>query len=91
MYQRLMAVLVAAPLTVLAAPPQTLTLDVRNMDCALCPITVKKALEKVAGVSAVQVDLDTKTAIVTYDPEQAQSEALTQATTKAGYPSTVHH
>ena len=59
------------------------------MKCELCPITVKKALEKVAGVSAVRVDFDQKTATVTYDPDQAQPEALTKATANAGYPSTV--
>jgi len=73
-----------------AAPPQTITLDVQNMSCAPCPITVKKSLEKVAGVSAVKIEFTEKTAIVTYDPDKAQPEALTKATTNAGYPSTVH-
>lgn len=59
------------------------------MTCAVCPITVKKSLEKVAGVSAVQVDFGKKTATVTYDPDKAQPEALTKATTSAGFPSTV--
>ena len=85
----LIAALVALPLVALAAAPKTVTLDVRNMTCPLCPITVKKSLEKVSGVSAVKVDFDHKTAIVTYDPDKAQPEALTTATTNAGYPSTV--
>lgn len=59
---------------------------VQNMTCPLCPITVKKSLEKVAGVSAVQVDFNKETATVTYDPDKAQPEALTNATTNAGYP-----
>jgi len=59
------------------------------MTCALCPITVKKSLEKVLGVSAVQVNFDNKTATVTYDADKTQTEALTRATTNAGYPSTV--
>lgn len=90
MRKLLMAALTALPLAVLAAAPQTVTLDVKNMTCELCPITVKKSLEKVSGVSAVKVDFDKKTATVTYDPDQAQPEALTRATTNAGYPSTVH-
>lgn len=85
----LIAVLAALPLVALAATPKTVTLDVQNMTCGLCPITVKKSLEKVSGVSAVKVDFDKKTATVTYDPDQAQPEALTKATTNAGYPSTV--
>ncbi|MEZ0604306.1 heavy-metal-associated domain-containing protein [Paraburkholderia sp. IW21] len=41
------------------------------------------------GVSAVKVDFDRKTATVTYDPGQALSDALTRATTNAGYPATL--
>jgi mercuric ion binding protein len=90
MRKLLMVMLTAIPFAVLAATPQTVTLDVQNMTCELCPITVKKSLEKVSGVSAVKVDFDKKTAIVTYDADQSQPEALTRATTNAGYPSTVH-
>ena len=50
MRKLLMALWVAGPLTVLAASPQTVTLVVQNMTCELCPITVKKSLEKVPGV-----------------------------------------
>jgi len=89
MRKLLIALLAAIPLTVLAATPKTVTLAVQNMTCELCPITVKKSLEKVPGVSAVKVVFDRKTAIVTYDADKAQPEALTKATTNAGYPSTV--
>ena len=60
------------------------------MTCAVCPITVKRSLEQLPGVSTVKVDLAEKMAIVTYDPDKADPEALTKATTNAGYPSTVH-
>jgi len=33
------------------AAPQTATLKVPGMTCATCPITVKKALQRVEGVS----------------------------------------
>ena len=89
MRKLLIALLAAVPLAVLATTPKTVTLAVQNMTCELCPITVKKSLEKVPGVSAVKVDFDRKTAIVTYDADKAQPEALTKATTNAGYPSTV--
>ena len=68
MRKLLIAVLFALPFVALAAPPKTVTLDVQNMTCGLCPITVKKSLEKVSGVSDVQVNFDQKTATVTYDP-----------------------
>lgn len=75
--------------SVYAANPQTLTLDVQNMTCAVCPITVKKALEKVPGVDEANVDLSHKTATVRYDRDKTNPAALTKATTDAGYPSTV--
>lgn len=90
MRKLLLASLLVSPLTTLAATPKTVTLDVQNMTCELCPITVKKSLEKVPGVRAVKVDFDHKTATVNYDADKAQADALTKATTNAGYPSTVH-
>jgi mercuric ion binding protein len=70
-----------------AAPPQTATLAVENMTCGACPIVVKKALERLPGVSSTTVDFDKKTATVTFDPERTTSAKLTQATTEAGFPS----
>lgn len=84
-----LAALAALPLAALAAAPKTVTLDVQNMTCPVCPITVKKSLEKVVGVSAVTIDFGKKTARVTFDPDKAQPAELTAATTNAGYPSTV--
>jgi mercuric ion binding protein len=84
-----LAALAALPLAAMAAAPKTVTLDVQNMICELCPITVKKSLEKVPGVSAVKVDFDKETATVTYDADTTQPPALTRATTNAGYPSTI--
>ena len=84
---------VAAALLLLASPawaaPKTVTLAVPGMTCATCPITVKKALTKVAGVAKVNVDLDKLQAIVTFDDAKTTAAALTKATTDAGYPSTV--
>lgn len=85
----LIAILLMLPLTALAAAQKTVTLDVQNMTCPLCPVTVKKSLEKVPGVSAVKIDFDRKTATVTYNPDKTRPQALTEATTNAGYPSTV--
>ena len=41
------------------------------------------------GVSSVQVRYEERDATVTYDDEKTSVEALTQATTNAGYPSTL--
>jgi mercuric ion binding protein len=91
MRRLLFVALLATPLGVLAAEPQTVVLDVQNMTCELCPITVKKALDKVPGVTASKIDLAKKTAIVKFDPDRVNVAALVKATTNAGYPSTAHN
>jgi mercuric ion binding protein len=79
--------------SVLAAPawsaPRTVTLSLPTMDCAVCPITVKKALGKVDGVSRAEVDFGKRQAIVSFDDAKTSAEALMRATKDAGYPSTV--
>ena len=72
-----------------APTTQTVTLAVQNMDCPLCPFTVRKALESVPGVTKVSVDFYGKTATVAFDPSKTNTQALTQATGNAGFPSTV--
>jgi periplasmic mercuric ion binding protein len=69
------------------AAEKTITLAVKNMYCADCPFIVKKSLEGVPGVAKATVSYKDKTAIVTYDDSITDLEALTTATTNAGYPS----
>jgi len=71
------------------AATQTVTLSVPGMTCAACPITVKKALSKVEGVSQVDVTFEKREAVVTFDDAKADTQKLTKATEDAGYPSTV--
>jgi periplasmic mercuric ion binding protein len=72
-----------------AAAPKTVVLSVPGMNCAACPITVRKALEKVAGVQTVKATLEPPEAIVTFDDAKTSVEKLTEATKGAGYPSSV--
>jgi mercuric ion binding protein len=81
--------LATLPLAALAAPPQAAVLDVQNMTCGLCPVTIKKALERVPGVSQARIDFDKKTATVTFDADKTNAAVLVKATTDAGFPSTV--
>jgi periplasmic mercuric ion binding protein len=85
------AALLAAlmPLAALAAAPRTAVLDVQNMTCGLCPVTVRKSLEKVPGVNQAQIDFAKKTATVAFDADKTTAAVLVKATTEAGYPSTV--
>jgi mercuric ion binding protein len=78
-------VLASAPVF---AAERTVTLAVQNMYCANCPLVVKKSLEAVPGVAKVTVSYEDKTAIVIYDDSKVGLNALTGATTNAGYPST---
>ncbi|MCL1478645.1 mercury resistance system periplasmic binding protein MerP [Marinobacter sp. M3C] len=60
-----------------------------GMTCSACPITVKVVLNRVEGVNAVDVRYEERDATVTFDDAKTSVEALTQATTNAGYPSTL--
>ena len=87
---RLFAALVLATVVAPAsAATQTVTLSVPGMTCAACPITVKKALTRVEGVSKVDVAFEQREAAVTFDDARTTAGALTQATENAGYPATV--
>lgn len=71
------------------AAVQTVTLNVPGMYCAVCPITVKKALRKVPGVSKVDVSFEKKEAVVTFDDAKASIDKLLDATFEAGYPAEI--
>lgn len=84
----LVGVVTGLVLTVPAwASPQTVTLNVSGMTCPACPITVKKALERVPGVSQIEVRFEKKQVLVTFDDAKTNTDALVKATTNAGYPS----
>jgi len=70
------------------AADKTVTLSVPGMTCAACPITVKTALNKVDGVSQVDVSYPDREAVVTFNDNRTSVGALTEATANAGYPST---
>ncbi len=86
LFASLVLVAVAAPVW---AATQTVTLSVPGMTCAACPITVKKALSKVDGVSKIDVAFEKREAVVTFDDAKTSVQKLTKATEDAGYPSTV--
>jgi mercuric ion binding protein len=75
----------AAPLAL--AAQQTVKLNVPTMDCATCPITIKASLNKVPGVSKVQVSYEKREAVIVYDDARASVADLKKATEDVGYPS----
>jgi mercuric ion binding protein len=69
-----------------AAEPARVTLDIPDMNCALCPVTVSTALKRVPGVIDVRAELATRSAQVRYDPAKVAPAQLERAVTEAGYP-----
>lgn len=57
-------------------------LKIEGMSCNHCKMAVENAIKGVAGVTAVQVDLAKKEAVVSGSPERA---ALVEAVDDAGY------
>jgi mercuric ion binding protein len=90
MHRIFASLLICLSVTAFAATPQTAVLDVQNMTCSMCSITIHKALEKVPGVVEAKVDYVHKTATVKYDADKTNPSALVKATTNAGFPSTMH-
>ncbi|HLG10373.1 MAG TPA: heavy metal translocating P-type ATPase [Dehalococcoidia bacterium] len=64
---------------------ETLTIGVGGMTCASCVARVERALKKVPGVDAANVNLATEKATVSYDATSAEVEALMTAIENAGY------
>ncbi|MBQ8229566.1 MAG: heavy metal translocating P-type ATPase [Clostridia bacterium] len=60
------------------------TLKIEGMMCQHCVAHVTKALQGVAGVTAVEVNLKKKTAVIEL-VEEVKDETLTAAITEAGY------
>jgi copper chaperone len=62
--------------------------SVEGMSCDACVGHVKKALEALAGVTLVDVDLAKKQAVVEYDHHGATIEQMIEAVDEEGYSAT---
>ena len=83
------AVLAAGSLNAAPKSEETVSFTVEKMTCATCPIAVRKAMERVAGVKEVTVDFESKTAVVTYDANMTDAIDIGAASTNVGFPATV--
>ncbi|GAB4113934.1 MAG: hypothetical protein Tsb0027_01790 [Wenzhouxiangellaceae bacterium] len=72
------------------APTQQreITLAVPGMNCPMCPITVRKALARVDGVSEAAASLEHQQAHVVFDPAKTSIDALIAAVAAAGFTAT---
>ncbi|MBN1991826.1 MAG: copper-translocating P-type ATPase [Anaerolineae bacterium] len=64
---------------------QQLTMPVLGMTCANCVAAVERNTKKVAGVTEAVVNFGTEKVTVTYDPAQANPQAIIDRITRAGY------
>jgi mercuric ion binding protein len=71
-----------------AATPRQVVLQVENMTCPACSITIQKALDTVPGVTAKRVDPQAATVTVAFDAERTNTGAIAKAITAAGFPAT---
>lgn len=66
-----------------ALAAQQVVMDIQGMTCDLCPLAIKKSLEKVKGVNNVKVSFEEKKARLAVDDE-VTDKALEEAVQKAG-------
>src|SRR5438876_4621304 len=65
---------------------KTVEIDVSgNMICGMSMPIMKKALKKVKGVESVDIDVNEKKAIVTFNDSETDLSKLEDALTKAGF------
>ncbi len=71
------------------AQEKTVTMHVSGMTCGTCPISVRHRAMQMKGVHSASVDLDTALATVVFEDSEQSSQAIAQAITKLGYPTTI--
>ncbi|MEO7716462.1 MAG: cation transporter [Capsulimonas sp.] len=64
---------------------ETQTLNIEGMSCDACVKHVTNALRGVSGVQTAQVNLQEKTAVVTFDPAAASIDQMMEAVAEEGY------
>ena len=83
------AALMALGMGAAQAAERTVKLAVDKMYCDACPIIVSKVIQNVKGVKSAKVNYKTRTAVVVFDDATATLEAITAASSDAGYPARV--
>lgn len=71
------------------AKTKQVVLQIENMTCEACPVTVRSSLVRLDGVEEAIVTFNPPEAIIVYDPAKVTIKELMQVTTNVGYPSSV--
>ena len=62
------------------------TLHAPNISCDHCVTAIKRAVEKLPGVSSVEADPGTKIVKVSYDPARVSLTSIEETMAEEGYP-----
>lgn len=71
------------------ADTSIVALRVEGMTCGGCAIATRRVLERLDGVTKVEVSYEHQRAVVTYEPERVAVESMIAAVRKLGYTVTV--
>jgi P-type Cu+ transporter len=71
--------------TTSSASASDIAIPVQGMTCAACSARIQRVLERTPGVSAVNVNLMTGSATVSYDPSSVSADRLVDAIRATGY------
>ena len=63
----------------------TLIINIKGMSCNHCKMAVEQALQTLQGVESADVDLQSNSAQIVFDPNKIDSKKLKAAITEAGY------
>jgi mercuric ion binding protein len=69
-----------------AAAQATAVLDVENMTCTACGLTIKAALKREPAVTSTDVDGNAGTVTVVFDAERITVDQVALTITEAGFP-----
>ena len=83
-----LTLLLTANVSFASGAVETVTFDVQGMTCATCPIAVRKAMQRVDGVTEVLVSLKDMSAKVTFDPGVTTPSEIGNASSNVGFPAT---
>lgn len=64
---------------------EAITINIKGMTCGGCVKSVTEVLQKIPGISNVDVSLEKNCALIHYDPAQAQPTQFTSAIEDAGF------
>ena len=67
------------------AAQRSVTLELEGIYCAMCPVTIKTALEFADGVQEVKVSRDPDEAVIRYDDARTGPAQLIEVVKKSGY------